>query len=89
MTLVSQTIAERAETHGVWYEQSTTAQAIKDIIRRSHNWDALTCSQREALEMIAVKISRILNGDPCHRDNWHDLAGYAALEEMEQGRWRS
>ena len=31
--------------------------------------------------MIAVKISRILTGDPSHADNWHDIAGYATLVE--------
>lgn len=35
--------------------------------------------QREALEMIAHKIARILNGDPNYADSWHDVAGYATL----------
>ena len=35
--------------------------------------------QREALEMIAHKIARILNGDPNYADNWIDIAGYATL----------
>ena len=29
--------------------------------------------------MIAVKIARILNGDPNHFDSWIDIAGYATL----------
>jgi hypothetical protein len=32
-----------------------------------------------ALDMIAVKISRILSGNPSHRDSWLDIAGYAKL----------
>lgn len=32
----------------------------------------------EALDMIAVKVSRIVTGDPTYLDNWDDIAGYAA-----------
>ena len=39
----------------------------------------LSPDQREALEMIAHKIARILNGDPDYADSWHDIAGYAQL----------
>jgi len=39
----------------------------------------LNNDQREALEMIAHKIARILNGDPNYADNWIDIAGYATL----------
>jgi hypothetical protein len=35
----------------------------------------------EALDMIAVKISRILTGDPNYSDNWHDIQGFAKLVE--------
>jgi hypothetical protein len=35
--------------------------------------------QSEALEMIAHKIARILNGDPNYVDSWLDIAGYATL----------
>jgi hypothetical protein len=38
--------------------------------------------QREALDMIAHKIGRILNGDPNYADSWHDLEGYARLVEQ-------
>jgi hypothetical protein len=35
--------------------------------------------QWEALEMIASKMSRIVNGNPDKVDNWDDIAGYAKL----------
>jgi hypothetical protein len=38
-----------------------------------------TDSQWEALEMIAHKIGRIVNGDPDYADSWIDIAGYAKL----------
>lgn len=34
---------------------------------------------REALDMIAHKIGRILNGDHDYADSWDDIAGYARL----------
>ena len=51
---------------------------IKDIPRK---WDKLSDDKKEALEMIAHKIARILNGDPEYKDNWHDICGYAKLIE--------
>jgi hypothetical protein len=33
--------------------------------------------QREALDQIAVKLARILAGDPTCAEHWRDLAGYA------------
>ena len=45
----------------------------------SPNWPGLTDAQREALEMVAHKIGRILNGDPNYHDSWHDIVGYAKL----------
>lgn len=39
----------------------------------------LAPDQKEALEMLAHKIGRILNGDPDYADSWDDIAGYATL----------
>ena len=37
--------------------------------------------QREALEMIASKLARILNGDNNYADSYHDIGGYSKLVE--------
>lgn len=34
---------------------------------------------REALDMLANKLSRALNGNPEYVDTWLDIAGYAQL----------
>jgi len=34
---------------------------------------------RQSLAMIALKLSRILCGDPQEPDHWRDIAGYATL----------
>lgn len=70
---------ERHERYGTFAEQSLIAQNIKSAIRHSRNWHNLPADMKEALEMTATKMARILNGDPHYGDNWADLAGYAQL----------
>ncbi len=72
-------LRERENTHGDWEKQGAHAQRIKAAFKDGGHWDALHPLQREALELIATKISRILNGNPSHADHWLDLAGYADL----------
>jgi len=72
-------IAERGKTHGAFAENARISQAIKAIARGVPGWLELTDVQREALEMIALKLSRILSGNPHEVDHWDDVAGYAAL----------
>lgn len=70
---------ERKNHHGDWFKQSECANELKDRMRGQRNWHALKPYQAEALDMIATKISRILEGDPNHEDHWDDIAGYAFL----------
>ena len=67
----------RRETHGDFEEFSEVAQSLKNEMRDTVGWAKLNNSQREALDMIAHKIARILTGDPSHKDHWDDIAGYA------------
>jgi len=43
----------------------------------------LTDPQVTSLEMIALKVTRILQGDNNHVDSWRDIAGYAELAAIE------
>lgn len=52
-------------------------------VQLGDSWYTLSVSHKEALEMIAHKIGRILNGDPNYDDSWIDVAGYAKLGEKE------
>lgn len=74
---------EREKTHGDFYLVAMMAQSLKDAMRHGRNWEELDDPQREALEMIASKVGRILSGNPHEVDHWRDIAGYAALIE----RW--
>lgn len=74
-------LKERGSKYGNYLEQTKISEDItkamnRPIARRGITLDA---DQRDALQMIAVKISRILNGDPNYADNWRDIAGYATL----------
>jgi hypothetical protein len=75
---IGQILEERGTRYGEFEDQSFLSQSLKDIMRHG-GWDRLGDDQKEALEMMAVKMARILNGNPDHIDSWHDIAGYALL----------
>lgn len=86
---IEDTIKERGGTYGTVHAQFGVAQEIKNACRES-----ITKNDRfnfmppedkaivvEALDMIAVKMSRIVVGDPRYSDNWHDIEGYARITD--------
>lgn len=84
---VDQILAERQKTHGDFSTHAGLSQNLKAVIASSSGWAYLHPAQCEALEMIAHKIARIINGDPDHIDHWADIAGYATLVQrgLEDG----
>lgn len=73
-------IRARSGKYGPFLDNAVVSQRIKDIYKRTLLWDQIPDDMREALDLIALKISRILTGnDPYYLDNWDDLAGYAKL----------
>jgi hypothetical protein len=79
-------LQSRASKYGEFINVSHIAQDIKRVIHAadqqrlpSKGQTGLDDDQMEALEMIANKIGRILNGDPYYVDSWDDIAGYAKL----------
>lgn len=77
MNSTTEILDERQSTYGDFETCAKRAQEMKHYLRKES--DNLTHRQREALEMIAVKIARILNGGQYHQDNWQDISGYALL----------
>jgi hypothetical protein len=69
----------RGKTHGPWLEQAVCAQAFKDLARAQPGWTRLLPMERESIEMVFVKLSRILNGQPHFVDHWDDMAGYPKI----------
>lgn len=76
---IDATLAERGVRYGSFEGHARITQAIKAAMADSPNWAGLAPDQREALEMVAHKAGRILNGDPNFHDSWHDIVGYAKL----------
>ena len=72
------TIPNRDDQHGGMEAVGQLAQNMKGCMRTGDNWHSLTLGEREALDMIVHKISRILSGaDPHDPQHWEDVAGYA------------
>lgn len=78
-TTIDATLADRGTRYGSFVGHSCVTQGIKRAMATGSNWPVLEADQKEALEMIAHKIGRILNGDPNYHDSWHDIVGYAKL----------
>src|SRR5690606_26379825 len=84
---VNETLSQRGSRYGDFASHARITQGIKKVMRETGNWDKLDPVKKEALEMIAHKVGRILNGDPEYADSWHDIAGYAVLvEEALEGK---
>lgn len=83
----SGTIDKRDKIYGPYSVNSDLCQAIKDLFRRRPGYAALLPSERESLDMIFHKVSRIVVGaeagapPPARVDSWHDIVGYAKLAE--------
>ena len=84
------TLADRGARYGAFVGHARITQAIKQAMYDSPKWEVLADDQIEALEMVAHKIGRILNGDPDYADSWVDIAGYAKLvaDRLETGTVR-
>jgi len=78
---INTTLNERGKRYGTFKDHAEISQRLKGVLRKfeAERGCDLDPDQREALEMMAHKIARILNGDPNYADSWHDIAGYAQL----------
>lgn len=75
-------LCERQKTHGDFRSNAAISQRLKKIVRENTTIVTSTdlCDvHREALDMICLKLSRILSGQAAFKDHWDDIAGYAAL----------
>jgi hypothetical protein len=72
-------LTERGNRYGSFLKHAIITQRLKAVMADTPNWLLLEDDMVEALEMIAHKIGRILNGDPSYVDSWVDVVGYAQL----------
>lgn len=89
MSSVDNTLVERGNRYGRFEDNAAMSQHFKWVMRVHTDpnggspWARLSPVQKEALDQIACKLSRIFSGDPDYIDNWHDIAGYASLAEED------
>lgn len=79
MSDINEVLTERGKRYGDFESHATITQAIKYNIRQGESFTRMEDNMVEALDMIAHKIGRIVNGDPRYADSWADIAGYAQL----------
>ena len=72
-------LADRGAKYGKFDRHAAITQHLKRIMYTYKARTDLADDQIEALDMIAHKIGRILNGNPDYADSWIDIAGYAKL----------
>lgn len=72
-------LAERGADYGDFTDQAALSRALKYHVMEHDGYGRLNMVQREALDMILHKISRIVNGDPNILDHWVDISGYSML----------
>ena len=82
MSNVDATLSERGQRYGEFAGHAGVTQTLKRAMGQHPGWRKLADDQKEALEMTAHKIGRILNGDPNYIDSWHDISGYVRLVEQ-------
>ena len=87
MNTIESVLEERGKRYGKFKSHAVISQRLKDAMKAEPSWNRLDPDQKEALEMTAHKIARILNGDPNYHDSWTDIAGYTQLvADRLQGR---
>ena len=79
MSGINEVLDERGKNYGDFGGHAAMTQRLKTVMRNHPGWKNLGDHHREALEMIAHKIGRIVNGNPDYKDSWVDVAGYAQL----------
>jgi hypothetical protein len=71
-------IAAHQATHGDFVDTAAIAQALKAVFAAA-GAARFGAPPREALDMVAVKLARILAGDATRAEHWADAAGYRWL----------
>lgn len=70
-------LQEREKTHGRFEDNARIAQALKRVMLE--NRDKRPDTQNEALDLMCIKLARIISGGHMIEDTWLDTAGYAKL----------
>lgn len=83
MSDIENTIKERTKTCGEFRDITKTSYDLKYTLRQGEKFPRIPPYMVEAMDMIAHKLARIVQGDPLYIDHWRDIQGYARLVENE------
>jgi hypothetical protein len=73
-------LVDRGKTHGNFADNAQISQILKEVFRERGNRNCgISLVHAEALDQIAMKLSRILSGHASFKDHWLDISGYALL----------
>ncbi len=78
-TTLADLLTDRHSTHGSFEDNAKISQGLKEWMRNSPGWRNITDVEREAMDMIALKFSRILSGKSLEKQHWEDIVGYGQL----------
>ena len=76
---IKKILEERGEVYGEYAEVAFTSQALKAAMHHGQAWWIMPDEVKESLDMVANKISRMVNGSWAHEDNILDIMGYMQL----------
>lgn len=80
---ISKVLNERGKRYGDFTHHAAVCQCLKEVmmLHTASKYAQLSADKKQALDVIADKIARILTGDPEYDDNWIDIQGYAKLAQ--------
>lgn len=67
------------ERYGTFAEAAELSQQLKHIIMSGRSWGMLSPAKKEALDEIANRMSRVINGHPDEQRPWTEIRNYAEL----------
>lgn len=73
---VQNVVRNRDASYGGFGGIAKTCQDFKEIARNCPSWNSLTPCEKEGIDMIFHKITRILYSPQKIRDSWVDIGGY-------------
>lgn len=77
MNEVDKILSEREHVYGSFDDVSRMYTNLVTLVDEADS--ILGCKVKCSIDMILMKIARIVSGDQYYRDNWSDIAGYAML----------
>lgn len=80
---IANLLNDRQTIHGDFRSNARISQMLKAVFRACEHWQFLDDVEKESIDMIAMKISRVLSGKSLEKQHWEDIEGYARLALKE------